>query len=273
MRCGWKANFPLSIRSVPVPGRPHRAPIPRWRILLRWYRDIAPDVFTFDPECDTEAIHILTAGVKRHVVSLLGIGFAKAFSNGGVVGYSVLENAYKSRGHATFRDDVEALAKLYGPFRNRRKDLWCPIAAVVNPSEDLDWKRQRQTHASRFTIARFQPTLGLVARIVTPLRLDCSNEEPGALANRRSCRLGPRHRSRLLGHHATNADIRPDSSTRRQRGLLETPLGCRERRATSTRNQAGSRLSWPQPVRPVRNSNSALRRAIDVSFNDPTMAW
>ncbi|WP_421376308.1 hypothetical protein ACOCG7_00485 [Paraburkholderia sp. DD10] len=118
-----------------------------WRILLSWYRDIAPDVFTFDPESDAEAIHILTAGVKRHVASLLGIGFSLAFSKGGVVDYSVLEKAYQSQGYATFRDDVEALPKLYGAFRNSRKDLWCPIDAVVNPSEDVYWQRQRQTRA------------------------------------------------------------------------------------------------------------------------------
>ncbi|CAD6556357.1 hypothetical protein LMG27952_06097 [Paraburkholderia hiiakae] len=115
-----------------------------WRTLLRWYRDVAPDVFIFDPEGDAEAIHRLTAGVKRHVVSLLKIGFEKAFSKGEIVDYPVLEKAYKSRKYATFRDTVEALPKLHGPFRNSRKDLWCPIDAVVEPSEDHDWERQRQ---------------------------------------------------------------------------------------------------------------------------------
>lgn len=114
------------------------------RMLLRWYRDVAPDVFVFDAEQDREAIHNLTASVKRHVIALLTIGFAMAFAEGGSVDYAVLEKAYKSRAYATFRDDVEALPRLYGPFRNRRKDLWCPIEAVALPSEDQYAQRQRQ---------------------------------------------------------------------------------------------------------------------------------
>jgi hypothetical protein len=52
--------------------------------------------------------------------------------------------AYKSRAYATYRNDVEALAKLDGAFRNSRKDLWCPIAEVGDPSESQELQRQRQ---------------------------------------------------------------------------------------------------------------------------------
>lgn len=115
-----------------------------WRTLLAWQREIASDVFTYDPDGDAEAIHSLTAGVKRNLMMLLNTGFKIAFANDRVLDYSVLEKAYKSRAYATFRDDVEALAKLYGSFRNSRKDLWCPIIAVTSPNEDLYWKGQRQ---------------------------------------------------------------------------------------------------------------------------------
>lgn len=123
------------------------------RVLLRRYSDVAPDVFTYDPEGDAEAIHNLTAAIKRHVVVLLEIGFAMAFANKGVVDYSVLEKAYKSRAYAPFRDDVEALAKLYGAFRNSRKDLWCPLNAVVNPCEDLSGEQGRQARADANALA------------------------------------------------------------------------------------------------------------------------
>jgi len=116
-----------------------------WRTILRWLRDIASDVFTYDPDGDAGAIHNLTAAVKRNLITLLEIGFKMAFSHDGVVDYSVLEMAYKSRAYATFRDDVEAHAELYGPFRNSRKDLWCPIDAVASPSEILRRKSERQT--------------------------------------------------------------------------------------------------------------------------------
>ncbi|MGT2472778.1 ATP-binding protein [Paraburkholderia terrae] len=118
-----------------------------WRTLLKRYRDVAPDVFTFDPNGDAAAIHTLTAAVKRHVVELLTIGLAFALAEGTTVDYSTLEKAYKSRAYATFRDDVEALAKLYGPFRNRRKDLWCPIDGVVTPTVDRHLQQQRQMRA------------------------------------------------------------------------------------------------------------------------------
>jgi hypothetical protein len=115
-----------------------------WRTLLHWYREVAPSVFTFNADDDATKIHILTAGVKRHVVALLSIAFAMTFSKGGVVSYSVLEKAYKSSAYATYRNDVEALAKLDGAFRNSRKDLWSPIAEVVDPSEFQELQSQRQ---------------------------------------------------------------------------------------------------------------------------------
>ncbi|MGF6478061.1 hypothetical protein [Paraburkholderia sp. JPY419] len=107
-------------------------------MLLSWLRTIAPDVFTIDPESDAEAIHNLTAGVKRHVAELFKIAFEKEFPNGKVVNYPALERAYRSREYATYRDDVEDLSKLANAdVRKRRKDLRCPIEAVVNLSDDL----------------------------------------------------------------------------------------------------------------------------------------
>jgi energy-coupling factor transporter ATP-binding protein EcfA2 len=124
-----------------------------WRVLLRLYHDIAPELFVFDPDGDAKRIHNLTAAVKRNVVSLLEIGSAEALRNGGVVDYSTLERAYRSREYATFRHDVEALCKLYGAFRNTRKDLWNPLSAVVSPSEDPHGKQERQARADAKALA------------------------------------------------------------------------------------------------------------------------
>ncbi|MEW9587060.1 hypothetical protein [Paraburkholderia sp. DGU8] len=115
-----------------------------WKILLSRFRNIIPDVFTFDPENDAQAIHNSTGGIKRNVVKLLCIAFETEFANKREVDYPALERAYKSQEYATFRDDVEALSILYGDFRKTRKDLWCPIEAVVNLTDDVDQQQERR---------------------------------------------------------------------------------------------------------------------------------
>lgn len=115
-----------------------------WRTLLRWQRDVAPQVFAFDPDGDAEALHHLSGGVKRAVATLLKIAFVNACSTGRTVNVSALEKAYKTADYAPFRTDIESLQKLYGTYRDSRKDLWCPIDGVLNAEEEQDWKRQRQ---------------------------------------------------------------------------------------------------------------------------------
>ncbi|MFX1737137.1 hypothetical protein PXJ20_21035 [Paraburkholderia sp. A1RI_3L] len=115
-----------------------------WRTVLRWYRDVAPDVFLFSPDVDAERIHQLTGGVKRAVIALMRIAFEREFAASGTVTLASLEWAYNSSGYASYRADVESLAKLFGAFRQQRKDLWCPIAGV-EPNLEAQWAQQRQS--------------------------------------------------------------------------------------------------------------------------------
>lgn len=115
-----------------------------WRTLLRWYRDVAPGIFSFSPDADAERIHQLTGGVKRAVVALMRIAFEREFAAPGVVTLASLEQAYNSSGYAAYRADVESLAKLFGAFKQQRKDLWCPIAGVESNLE-AQWAQQRQS--------------------------------------------------------------------------------------------------------------------------------
>lgn len=115
-----------------------------WRTLLCWYREIAPEVFVFDPQGDAKAIHDLTYGVKRALVTLLKIAFVNACTNGRKVTIATLERAYKTAEYAIFRDDIEALHRLCPGIRNKRKDLWCPISEVLNIAEQQMWVEERQ---------------------------------------------------------------------------------------------------------------------------------
>ncbi|HDR9317247.1 hypothetical protein ACRPM7_20750 [Burkholderia vietnamiensis] len=115
-----------------------------WRTLLRWYRGVAPDIFSFSPDADAERIHHLTGGVKRAVVALMRIAFEKEFLDSGAVTLASLEQAYNSSGYASYRADIESLAKLSGAFRQKRKDLWCPIAGA-EPNFESQWAQQRQS--------------------------------------------------------------------------------------------------------------------------------
>ena len=124
-----------------------------WRTLLHWQREIAPQVFTFDPDRDSEAIHNLTGGLKRALVMLLKISFVDAVSSGHPVNVSALEKAYKTADYSSYRNDIESLQKLYGAYRKKRKDLWCPVEGAVNVSEEQEWKRQRQKRSDENALA------------------------------------------------------------------------------------------------------------------------
>ncbi|BEH21231.1 P-loop NTPase family protein [Burkholderia pseudomallei] len=119
-----------------------------WKTLLRWYREVAPDIFSFSPDADAERIHHLTGGVKRAVVALMRTAFEMEFSASGAVTLASLEQAYNSSGYAPYRADIESLAKLSGAFRQKRKDLWCPIAGVEANLES-QWVQQRQSKVDK----------------------------------------------------------------------------------------------------------------------------
>ncbi|MDN8115630.1 hypothetical protein [Burkholderia vietnamiensis] len=50
----------------------------------------------------------------------------------------------KINSYASYRADIESLAKLSGAFRQKRKDLWCPIAGA-EPNFESQWAQQRQS--------------------------------------------------------------------------------------------------------------------------------
>lgn len=120
-----------------------------WRTLLRWYRDIAPEVFTFDPDGDAVCVHDLTGGIKRSVAKLLKVAFVSAISNDTTVDLAALERAYKTADYAAFRRDIESLHKLHVEFRKCHKDLWCPIDKVPHTHEAQKFKQQRQQNSDK----------------------------------------------------------------------------------------------------------------------------
>lgn len=99
---------------------------------LESYRDICPEVLTFDPVNDSHAIYLLSAGIKRLERILIVDGYRISRLRSGrnaKVGVREIEEAYHSASFTVNRHDVEAIARQ--TIQNKkipgRDDLWCPF--------------------------------------------------------------------------------------------------------------------------------------------------
>jgi hypothetical protein len=137
----FRGSILVGIQHLVVPESHHSDD---WRTLLKWQKEIAPDVFLFDPESDAERMHFLTAGVKRVSAKLLKIAFVDACRSGRPVRMPELEAAYNANEFASFRKDVELLHQIGVEQRHIRKDLQCPIDISTNASTTEQWSKQRQ---------------------------------------------------------------------------------------------------------------------------------
>lgn len=105
-----------------------------WQNTLKTQRDVAPDVLTFDPVQDAEALHAYSAGRKRAMTKLLVLAFRAEFPRSKKVGVEAIRRAYFSSEYAGYRVETEILTTQV--IQNRpdpkRKDLWCPIPMSGN---------------------------------------------------------------------------------------------------------------------------------------------
>lgn len=105
-----------------------------WQNTLKAQRDVAPDVLSFDPVQDSEALHAYSAGRKRAVAKLLLLAFRAEYTRSKKVSLEAIRRAYFSSEYAVYRDETEILATQ--AIQNRpdpkRKDLWCPILLPNN---------------------------------------------------------------------------------------------------------------------------------------------
>lgn len=99
---------------------------------LESYRDICPEVLTFDPVNDSHAIYLYSAGIKRLERILIVDGYRIARLRSGrnaKVGIREIEEAYHSAAFTSNRLDVEDIARQ--TIQNKkipgRDDLWCPF--------------------------------------------------------------------------------------------------------------------------------------------------
>lgn len=123
-----------------------------WHTLLQWQRDVAPDVFEFDPVADAEAIHFLTAGVNRAVVRLLQVAFVRSCLSGRPVRLGELEAAQKTDEYAIFRRDVELLQQINIEKNRGPKDLRCPFGLQSTVEVKEVWGQQRQQRVDEAAI-------------------------------------------------------------------------------------------------------------------------
>lgn len=114
-----------------------------WINTLVILRDVAPEIFVFNPVDDAVAIHAMCFGIKRALALLLKIAYSAVHENG-AVGVEEIFRAYKSRDYASYREDLLALQGMTTEVRRARTDLWNPLSPVDELRE-----RERQNFEQR----------------------------------------------------------------------------------------------------------------------------
>lgn len=109
-----------------------------WKETLELLKEVAPEIFVFNPIEDACMIHTLCAGIKRALVRLLDIAYA-AIHYSGVVGMDELLKAYRSADYASYRADFAILQKQTNEAHRKRTDLWNPFTSIDQSDEN---KRQ-----------------------------------------------------------------------------------------------------------------------------------
>lgn len=161
----YVANFSLGHRLLSRPHEDVQRLLERRIVLLPdtarsvdWlntvvaYKDIAPEVFVFNPEEIAETIHGWTAGLKRLLGRILIIAYRRARATGKCVGLPEIEWAYHSESYSVDRKDVDLIDQQYVTNKMARKDLWCPfeLSKPLRVKEEEDAARQRrQTMSAR----------------------------------------------------------------------------------------------------------------------------
>lgn len=118
-----------------------------WRNTLEAQIEVAPKVLRFDPEKDARSLHGFTAGRKRAMAKLILLAFREEHPYRRVINLSSLEQAFHSPQYASYREEVEMIAKqsiLNRPDK-RRVDLWCPIPLPQDAAAEFS----RDAHIAR----------------------------------------------------------------------------------------------------------------------------
>lgn len=103
-----------------------------WLDTVRACRNIAPEVFVFNPDEIAEDLHGWTAGLKRLLGRLLIIAYRRARATGKCVGLAEIEWAYHSSDYGVDRNDVNIIHQQNVTNVMARKDLWCPFDLPVS---------------------------------------------------------------------------------------------------------------------------------------------
>lgn len=144
--CCYNANFSLVGRLLMRPEEDRQRLLSDWEILLpdhpssddwqqtlKFQKDVAHEMLTFDPIKDAAAIHTYTAGRKRATVKLLVLALRNVHPRC-VVDMAAIKRAYHSPGYACYREEAEILATqvIQNKPDKKRKDLWCPLPLPPN---------------------------------------------------------------------------------------------------------------------------------------------
>lgn len=117
-----------------------------WQETLKRQKSVAPEILTFDPIKDAEAIHAYTGGRKRAVVKLLVSACRQEHPRGGIVNMATIKRAYRSQEYSDYREDSEILAtqSIQNKPHKTKKDLWCPLPLQASATIAFSEAAQKQ---------------------------------------------------------------------------------------------------------------------------------
>jgi len=117
-----------------------------WIATVEGHRNIAPEVFRFDPRELAARLYVWTAGLKRCLRFLLVLAYRRARRANGIVNEKELEWAYNSVAYGVNRTDIKLilLQNATGKIAEaKRRDLWCPFE--LPPSVVAETRRKAST--------------------------------------------------------------------------------------------------------------------------------
>lgn len=112
-----------------------------WARTVAAYRDVAPDIFHFDPVDNAQELYGYTAGLKRLLRILIVTAYRRVRARGGVVDLGQLRATFQSQSFATARETVQDLYRLETTGKCKRRDLQCPIEQPFG-QEAIDRKQR-----------------------------------------------------------------------------------------------------------------------------------
>ncbi len=156
----FAANYSLGIRlnarphedrqrfmSKPIILLPSSPESADWFKTVKYFKEICPESYSFDPDTSASALYGWSAGNRRILAKLLVLAFKVAHYKNSTVKIEHIEQAFLSAEFSASRKDVFAINQLLITGETKDNNLKCPFEIPKEPFQELTnavKKRQRE---------------------------------------------------------------------------------------------------------------------------------